>query len=94
MIETFENRLDSMDDSDYLRKLPLQVEYVCHSHSNGGYSNDHFLSVELKIGVERTYIVKNIKQFLQAVEEQKNISFTKKFTFDLSEQYFLGFRTL
>ncbi|MBM7703759.1 DEAD/DEAH box helicase [Metabacillus iocasae] len=68
-------------------KDPLKVEFICKS-SSFTRSHETFLMMEIKVGVERTYVVKNIKEFLRKVREQIPHEFTKKFTYDPAEHYF------
>ncbi len=44
--------------------------------------------LEIKVGAERTYIVKNIQAFLDAVRYNQLLVFTKNFTFDPNEHTF------
>ncbi|UNL86721.1 DEAD/DEAH box helicase [Priestia koreensis] len=74
--------------NDEVKQL-LEVEFVCKSatptflHPQGMY-----LTLELKIGPDRTYVVKNIKEFLTKVQNQETHEFTKKFTYDPSDYVF------
>ncbi|WP_018663041.1 DEAD/DEAH box helicase [Heyndrickxia acidiproducens] len=74
--------------SSHGAKKRLQVEYLLkvarHYHSN----RDLLLTVEIKVGPERTYVVRNIQEFLEKVSNQRPHEFTKKFTYDPQEHEF------
>ncbi|SEO25942.1 Superfamily II DNA or RNA helicase, SNF2 family [Amphibacillus marinus] len=58
----------------------LTVEYTLQTNIQADYLN--LLAIELKVGVERTYVVKNIYDFLTACLEQRSFYFTSKFTYE------------
>lgn len=68
-------------------KKPLKVEFYLRQWSNP-FDKD-FLTISLKIGEDRLYIVKNIKQFLEELENGQPISFSPNFTYDPLEHLFL-----
>lgn len=45
-------------------------------------------SIELKLGLDRLYVVKNISSLIENLQKGQNIEFGKGFTLDLSRQYF------
>ncbi|MHB9095162.1 MAG: SNF2 helicase associated domain-containing protein, partial [Eubacteriales bacterium] len=45
-------------------------------------------SVEFKIGLERLYVLKNIKEFLAAISQQKPVEFGKNFVFEPDKHTF------
>ncbi|WP_291579064.1 SNF2 helicase associated domain-containing protein [Clostridium sp. UBA6640] len=51
-------------------------------------SYDKCSSIELKVGLNKKYVVKNMKSFLEAVYKNQSMEFGKNFTFNLNEQYF------
>jgi hypothetical protein len=57
------------------RELNVEVKYELET-----YGKKH--SVELKIGEERNYVVKNMRDFLQAIINDEELEFGKNFTFD------------
>ncbi|MCT2534694.1 DEAD/DEAH box helicase [Aquibacillus koreensis] len=70
-----------------VKKSPLQVEWIIKlNHSY--YAKSQLLSLEMKVGQKRTYVVKKIKAFLNAVKFQTQYPFTKHFTYDPTEQEF------
>lgn len=69
--------------SDHKEKLKLEINYFYDSY-------EHITSsVELKIGLDKLYVVRNMKQFLRAIERNQNLEFGKGFTFRPMEQRFL-----
>jgi len=65
-------------------KERLKFEYVFKMY-NGRYQSQ-FLSVELRAGVKRTYVVYRISQFLEYLEANKSFAMTARFTFDPKNQ--------
>ena len=81
-INSFSNFYQSEGyNQEHIKKQELQVEFIVKASSN-------LWTIEVKIGVKRTYVVKNLKQFLKAVEYQHNYYFTDKFTYEPMEQVF------
>jgi len=76
------------NNSKYHKK-PLKVEFYLKQWSNPLEKDTNLLSISLKIGEDRLYIVKNIKQFLEDLENGQAISFSQSFTYDPSEHSFL-----
>lgn len=68
--------------SDIKRNLKLEVNYSYNLYENLSSS------LELKVGLDKTYVVKNIKQFLQAIERMQELEFGKNFIFRPLEQQF------
>jgi len=75
---------DSKDE-----KEQLSVEYICKSHSER-FSRDEelYLTIEVKVGVDRTYVVKDLRSFLEDVAEDEPHEFTKRFSYDPIVHYF------
>lgn len=67
----------------FTEKFPMKVEYGILLHHMDK------ISLEIKTGVERTYVVRNVREFLDTVLENEPHFFTKKFTYDPQEHYFL-----
>jgi superfamily II DNA or RNA helicase len=67
-------------------KKPLMVEWICKV--NKKYNGKIMLSVEMKVGYNRTYVVKSVKEFLKAVKLRNQHPFTKTFTYDSTEHTF------
>lgn len=58
----------------------LQVQFICkltQVHKGGGK-----LALELKVGNKRLYVVQKVKQFLNCIEKDEPMSFTKLFHYD------------
>ncbi|MDL4843169.1 DEAD/DEAH box helicase [Aquibacillus rhizosphaerae] len=71
---------------EIVTKQPLLVEFIVKTQSQ--FTRSNLWSIELKVGVKRTYVVKNINQFLTAVEADENYFFTERFTYDPTEHVF------
>src|SRR5699024_5064188 len=70
--------------SDMLpEKIPLHIEYDCH------VTYDQYVWLDLKAGVKRTYVVKDLLQFLEDVFFGNEYFFTKKFTYSPEHHYVL-----
>lgn len=61
-------------------KKQLMVEWVCKLSTFFG--SKRMFSLEMKVGEKRTYVVKNMKDFLQAIKLKNQYPFTKTFTYD------------
>lgn len=59
-----------------LKEINIEVKFEFDS------SDKNSSSIELKIGEERRYVVKNMREFLKAVITNQEIQFGKNFTFD------------
>lgn len=64
-----------------ISKDTLQVEFIVKATVD-------LWTIELKVGVNRTYVVKKIKEFLKAVIQQKNYFFTPNYSYEPMEQVF------
>jgi SNF2 family DNA or RNA helicase len=68
------------------KKVRLWLEHDLFSNGREGV----YLNLRLKAGDIKPYTVKNIPAFLNAIEEEKNMYFTKKFELDFGRVYFEG----
>ncbi len=59
----------------------LKVEFICRPQGSSFRIGEH-IDVEMKVGPKMTYVVKNIRAFLGAIEQRKKQPFTQKFTYD------------
>ncbi|WP_324255035.1 SNF2 helicase associated domain-containing protein [Bacillus sp. REN16] len=66
---------------------PLMVDWILRIYKPY-YTSKPFLSLEIKVGQKRTYVVKKIKEFLKAIKVQAQYPFTKSFTYDPTEMVF------
>lgn len=62
----------------------LAFEYLCKI--NPIYNGSAYMTLELKVGVKRTYVVSKLRAFLEACQQKKPLYFTAAFTFDLMLQ--------
>ena len=90
MIDLFSNGFSiEKDDYQASTKQPLLVEYLCKTSSVGIPYGKKMFNIELKVGVKRPYVVKNIGKFLQAIAEKSSYFFTTNFSYLPSDHYFL-----
>ncbi|MGG1649776.1 SNF2 helicase associated domain-containing protein [Paenibacillus sp. NRS-1780] len=75
-------------DSEYtsIHREQLQVEYICHVEDSS-YRGEQ-ISIEMKIGAKRAYIVQKLRAFLNSVEKGESLRFTKLFSYDPATQCF------
>lgn len=83
-ISTFS--LDS-DQTVQKNRKPLMVDWNLEV-KEGSYRSSKTLAVQMKVGLNRTYVVKKIKEFLKAVEQKVQYPFTAKYSYDPIEQMF------
>lgn len=83
MIEAFETIHTPQNQSTNF----LQVDYML-SLKKGISSNQSLLTVELKVGEHQLYIIKDIRNFLIAVQNEQLFDVTKKFTYDPRKHVF------
>ena len=68
-------------------KQAIQVEFYLDSKKI--YSlGTNLLSIEMRIGTKRVYVVKKIKELLHNLENNRHFYFTNNYTYDPTEQYF------
>lgn len=67
----------SESNDGFKRELNLEIKFL-----NELYNGKP--SIEFKIGLEKTYVVKNMKNFLSSVIEEEIVEFGKGFTYDPS----------
>jgi SNF2 family DNA or RNA helicase len=77
-----ELRNNLVRNSSGKRDLHLQVKY-CYDRSEEITS-----SIELKLGVDRLYVVRNMREFLRALENSEILEFGKGFTYNPFEHKF------
>jgi SNF2 family DNA or RNA helicase len=61
--------------------------WLVHDFASMGYDKV-YLELKLKTGTTKPYVVKDIKAFLEAVEENRNYHFTKKYEMDFRNTFF------
>lgn len=81
-------RQESADQLGTAKKAPLMVEWICKINKPY-YTRKTMVTLEMKVGLKRTYVVKKIKEFIKATQARSQYPFTKSFAFDSSEQEFV-----
>ena len=70
-------------------RYPLQVEFLLKTHvSTSIHDKKETFSIEMKIGTKRLYVVKDIRELLNAIMKSEKLKFGKHFTYDSVAQYF------
>lgn len=64
------------------QKLTMQIEWTLRLRSS-------WVALEMRSGVQRLYVVRKIKEFIDSVMNQNAYTFTNKFSFNPSEHGFL-----
>ncbi len=65
--------------------------WISNSLTSGRSMNLPYIELQLKVGIDRPYIIKSIPDFLDSLDKGRITIFGKKFTLDPSEVYFDGF---
>lgn len=78
LVSSNDNPINVMSD-----RLPMNVEFTCK------WDSEHQIFIQLKVGWERLYVVKNITDFLSNIFVGEIHYFTDNFTYDPEEHYFL-----
>ncbi len=86
-IETFSQRQYTDVRNTNSSKDQLAVEYILKAKSHYPYYSENYLTIELKTGLNRTYVVKQIKDFLNAMDHHSYV-FTTKFSYEPAEHTF------
>ncbi|WP_315674525.1 SNF2 helicase associated domain-containing protein [Clostridium sp. 19966] len=78
-IEDLINKIKSNSEAneDFKRELNLELKFFSETTSNRSH-------LEMKVGLDKKYVVKSIKSFIKAVNEENVLEFGKSFTFDPS----------
>ncbi|QQE79161.1 DEAD/DEAH box helicase [Alicyclobacillus sp. SO9] len=69
------------------RFTTLRVEFICKPTAKT-YARSDYLCLEMKVGPKQTYVVKKIREFLQAIKNDELYTFTPKFTYDPAQHRF------
>ncbi|WP_042354217.1 DEAD/DEAH box helicase [Bacillus rubiinfantis] len=86
LIATFANHQQQMLlQADIEVKQPLAVEWICKVKKT---YQQPVLTLEMKVGPKRTYVVKNLHDFLRAIRQKNHYPFTKSFSYDPTEYTF------
>ena len=78
LVSSNENPLNVMSD-----RIPMNVEFTCK------WDVEQQIYIQLKVGIDRLYVVKNITDFLSNLFVGEIHYFTDNFTYDPEEHYFL-----
>ncbi|MGX5634541.1 SNF2 helicase associated domain-containing protein [Bacillus thuringiensis] len=76
---------------DQDQKHMLRMELMCRSYRENPMSirsGNILLRMEMKVGLDRMYIVRNIKEFIKNINTHFTHTFTKKFTYDPTKHSF------
>ncbi|WP_160112583.1 DEAD/DEAH box helicase [Salicibibacter kimchii] len=81
MIDVFKETFKPEQPAAVMEKEMLDVRYEldCHINPFSGIVQD--ISIRLRAGVSRPYVVKNIKRFIEDVQVGQSHFFTKKFSY-------------
>jgi len=71
-------------DEHTKQEVQIEVSY----EFNRDYFSSYISSVELRLGIGRLYIVKNMKEFLDHIYTNTPLEFGKNFTFDPAKHTF------
>ncbi|MDC3417415.1 DEAD/DEAH box helicase [Aquibacillus salsiterrae] len=88
-INYFVNAFSSLQQTDayhrqeLVQKQQLQAEFIIKTQSQ--YIKPSLWTIEMKIGPKRTYVVKDLRGFLSAVDQRKSYFFTNSFSYDPTE---------
>lgn len=63
---------------------PLYIQYFLKLIPSKDYESDRWFTVHLKAGSDRVYVVKNIRDFLTAYKQKKQLFFSSNFVYDPS----------
>ncbi|SDH81948.1 Superfamily II DNA or RNA helicase, SNF2 family [Alteribacillus persepolensis] len=66
----------------------LETEFTLAFHTDYYQPQEQFFTIELRIGTDKLYVVKDIEALLTAMRQRSLLPFTKKFTFDPTYHYF------
>lgn len=72
-------------EEDNTNKTPLQTQYIIRLKQD---DSSYIMTIEVKVGTDRTYVVKNMNTFLAAIRDRQWLVFTKNFAYDPNEHFF------
>ena len=88
LIEFF--RGQQLNRQDSMLREPLKVEFLLKTQmSTSIHIKKEQFSIEMKIGPQRLYVVKDIRELLDAILHQGEVRFGKHFTYDPVDYIFL-----
>lgn len=68
-------------------RVPVGMEFVLAAQEGPGWLRGQ-VSLEMRVGIERLYIVTKMAEFVDAIERGQPYTFSKRFTFDPREMEF------
>lgn len=80
LIENYKNNFG--DNKNSKQELSMDIIYYPID------KYEKYSSIELKLGVNKKYVIKNMKSFLEAIDKKQCLEYGKGFTLNLDEQYF------
>ncbi|MBC1472279.1 DEAD/DEAH box helicase [Listeria seeligeri] len=81
-----QNMAQQLDvEEDNTNKTELATQYIIRLKPDDA---SYIMTIEVKVGTERTYVVKNMNTFLAAVRDRQWLVFTKNFAYDPNEHFF------
>lgn len=91
LIEFFRNQQLDSSVSTPLSHQTLRVEFLLRTYISTSFheKSDRF-SIEMKIGPQRLYVVKDIRELLDAIQNKEELKFGKQFTYDPFDHAFLS----
>lgn len=81
---SFSNALPTLNRAE--GKQPLDVEYICQATVHSSHA--HMITLDMKLGPKRLYVLQKIKDFLHTVERGAPFTFSKNFTYDPQDHVF------
>ncbi|MDQ0254006.1 SNF2 family DNA or RNA helicase [Evansella vedderi] len=87
MIQSFQ-QIYMKKQETYHERETLQVEYVLKLEPKMAAYRTASFELEVKVGPKRTYVVKDLKEFLRTVHEDRTMRFAKHFTYDPADYIF------
>ncbi|WP_163536478.1 DEAD/DEAH box helicase [Gracilibacillus sp. YIM 98692] len=82
LMHTFRNKQESDQTPE-----PVQSEFII-SVTRANKHNQYALSIEMKMGDKRPYVIRDIRAFLKAMEQQESYKVNQSFTFYPEVHYF------
>lgn len=82
LIGLFQNR------SVEVEREQLKLEVTLNIERGNFYRNELIYFLDLRMGLDRLYVVRNIKQLMESIEKNTPLEFGKNFVFDPIDQYF------
>lgn len=84
ILDLFEDKPQRLGSSSFIvdTREPLEVEFICRLIPSG--KQNYILGMELKLGPQRPYIVRQLRPLLDKLEQRSSYVFSNHFTYDPS----------